>query len=184
MNKHASGHSASRPVVSVFGGGRYAPADETYRLAMAVGRELATLGYTIANGGYGGTMEASARGAAEAGGETIGVTCSVWKTSPNRYITRTIPTADLAERLTTLIELGVGGYVVLPGATGTLSELARVWEYKCRGHLADRPLVCVWRFWQRLLEIVDSVQPHSSDEIAIAESPAAMAEYFRHAGGP
>jgi len=51
-----------RAVVSVFGANDAREGDEAYETARAVGRKLAESGYAVANGGYGGTMEASARG--------------------------------------------------------------------------------------------------------------------------
>ncbi|MCD4824649.1 MAG: LOG family protein, partial [Phycisphaerae bacterium] len=140
--------------ISVFGSNDPAAGSEAYAIARAAGRTLAELGYTVANGGYGGTMEASAHGAKEAGGDTVGVTCEIWKTAANRYIDRTIQTASHHERLETLVELGGGGYVVLPGATGTLLELATVWELACKKLARPRPIVCVGEFWQPLVKMM------------------------------
>ncbi|MFP3938545.1 MAG: LOG family protein, partial [Phycisphaerae bacterium] len=128
-------------VVSVFGSNEPVAGDASYEDAREIGRRLAKLGYTIANGGYGGVMEASSRGASDAGGDTIGVVCSVWSPTANRYTDRTIETSSLLERLNKLIELGTGGYVVLPGATGTLVELATVWELSAKRLLQWRPIV-------------------------------------------
>ena len=92
--------------------------DAIFEMAEEIGNLLAQAGFTIANGGYGGTMTAAAKGASEAGGEIIGVTCSAFKNSkPNKYITREIVTESLDERLDTLIKLGQA-YIVLPGGTG------------------------------------------------------------------
>ena len=68
-------------VVSVFGSGaeNCGEGDQGYQDALDVGRVLGEAGYAVVNGGYGGTMEASARGASEGGGAVIGVTCSVWR---------------------------------------------------------------------------------------------------------
>ena len=113
-------------IVTIFGSGRGTESDNTYELAEQIGRQLAEAGFTIANGGYGGTMLASAKGAAKAGGKTIGVTCSAFGPGKvNQYISREIVTASLDERLETLVRLG-RAYVVLPGGTGTLLELAKV----------------------------------------------------------
>ena len=51
-------------IVSVFGTGRAKPGDKNYVLAEQLGEALAEAGFAIANGGYGGTMEASAKGRA------------------------------------------------------------------------------------------------------------------------
>ncbi|MHC4174601.1 MAG: LOG family protein, partial [Planctomycetota bacterium] len=119
--------------ITIFGTSRAGPGDSAYTLAYETGKLLAEAGFTIANGGYGGTMLAAANGAAEAGGTIIGVTCSAFKNNKaNEYITREIMTGSLDERLDMLIKLGQG-YVVLPGGTGTLLELAKVWELKNKG---------------------------------------------------
>ena len=103
--------------VTIFGTSKACPGDLAYAQAKQIGRLLALAGLAIANGGYGGTMLAAARGASQAGGITIGVTCSEFKQSTaNEYITREITTSSLDERLNKLIEMG-DGYVVLPGET-------------------------------------------------------------------
>ncbi|MBM4025499.1 MAG: hypothetical protein FJ280_08835 [Planctomycetes bacterium] len=122
-------------VVSVFGTGRARPGEPVYVLAEGIGRALAEAGFAIANGGYRGTRRAAAKGAAQVGGTVIGVTCSAFKNSvANEFVTREIAACSLDERLGTLVQLGQG-YVVLPGGTGTLLELAMVWELKNKGFL-------------------------------------------------
>ena len=165
-------------VVAVFGANDPVAGDEAYETARAVGGVLAQLGYAIANGGYGGTMEASARGAKAAGGQTIGVTCGLWRSRPNAYINREVKTADLFERLRTLVDLGTAGYVVLPGATGTLLELAVVWELVCKGMLEDRPIVCVGRFWQPLSEIIRAQCPPSAEHICMVNVAGDLDAHF------
>ena len=143
-------------VVTVFGASDPVEGSQQYATARAVGRKLAEMGYAVANGGYGGTMDASARGAKEAGGKTIAVTCSLWASKPNRYIDTVLVADSHWRRVNKLIELGNCGYVVLPGATGTLVELATVWELMCKGLLDRRPLVCVGGFWRPLIEMMAS----------------------------
>ena len=197
--------ACERSVVAVFGSNGAEAGGQAYERARAVGRELAEMGYAVANGGYGGTMEASARGAKEAGGATIGVTCSLWSTSANRYIDEVIVTRSLPERIETLIALGRCGYVVLPGATGTLAELAWVWELACKGFLENmrdtanshgvakmpqavvaqevtkmpkRPIVCMGRFWRPVIEMMVAARPASGACVSLADSPAELQKYF------
>jgi len=158
--------------VTIFGTGRAEQADAAYTLALETGRLLAQAGFTIANGGYGGTMLAAAKGAAQAGGQVIGVTCSAFKSSKaNEYVTRTIVTTSLDERLDTLIELGQA-YLVLPGGTGTLLELAKVWELRNKGFLkADKPIILVGTFWRPLVDLVATDDPDSSAFVQLADEP-------------
>ena len=65
-------------IVSVFGGSAPKPGSApSYAEAQALGAALAQAGWTVATGGYSGVMEAASRGACEAGGHVIGVTCSL-----------------------------------------------------------------------------------------------------------
>lgn len=166
-------------IVTIFGTGRAGRDDSAYALALEMGRLLAQAGFTIANGGYGGTMLASAKGANEAGGTIIGVTCSAFKTSKaNEYITREIVADSLDERLDMLIKLGQA-YVVLPGGTGTLLELAKVWELKNKGFLeADKPIILVGEFWKPLLDLVAIDDPDSSRLIKLADKPRQAIQFI------
>lgn len=164
-------------VVSVFGTGRARAGEPAYVLAERVGRALAQAGFVIANGGYRGTMHAAAKGAAEAGGTVIGVTCSAFKSSvANEFITREIMTGSLEERLNTLVQLG-RAYVVLPGGTGTLLELALVWELKNKGFLDQgKPIILAGGFWRPLLDLVATDDPACVQAVALAETPEQVVE--------
>ncbi len=166
-------------IITIFGTGRARPGGTAYTLAYSAGKTLAHAGFTIANGGYGGTMLAAAKGAAEAGGKIIGVTCSAFKDSEaNKYISREIVTDSLDERLDTLLKLGQA-YVVLPGGTGTLLELAKVWELKNKGFLNnDKPIILVGGFWQPLLDLIAIDDPDSRRHIKLAENIEQVVEYI------
>ncbi len=167
------------PVVCVFGGSDDVCRDPAVcQLAQVTGRTLARLGYVVANGGYGGTMEACSRGAKQAGGRTVGVLCSLWKSPANPYVDEVIMTGDFTERLLTLLELASAGYVVLPGANGTLTELALAWEQKSVRGQHQRPIVCVGRFWQPLITLVVSVRPASAAGIAVVDDSAELGRFF------
>ena len=166
-----------RNIVTIFGTSRARPGDSIFTLAYETGGLLAKAGYTIANGGYGGTMLAAAKGASEAGGEIIGVTCSAFKSSKaNEYVTRKIVTGSLDERLETLIKLGQA-YIVLPGGTGTLLELAKVWELKNKGFLkTDKPIILLGGFWKPLVELIATDDADSSRYVKQANQPKLAVE--------
>ena len=161
-----------KKTVTIFGTSRAGEGDYAYELAYETGKLLAQAGFTIANGGYGGTMLAAARGASEAGGEVIGVTCTAFKNSrPNKYISREVGTASLDERLDKLIQLGQA-YVVLPGGTGTLLELANVWELKNKGFLkTDKPIILLGGFWKPLVDLIAIDDPDSNRYVKPASEP-------------
>jgi uncharacterized protein (TIGR00730 family) len=140
-------------VVTIFGSSKPQQGEPEYLLALELGRLIASAGFTICNGGYGGTMEGTARGAKEAGGSTIGVTMEFVKTQANQWIDKTIVVKTLVDRLMKLIELG-DAYAVLRGGTGTLLELAAVWELMNKRVIRSRPVVVVGEFWDSTVETV------------------------------
>ena len=138
-------------VITVFGSSRPTESDEEYQLAYKIGKQLSLAGFTVCNGGFGGSMEASARGAKEAGGRTIGVTFDIKGRVANLWIDENIHVPALIDRMMKLVELG-DAYVVLKGGTGTLLELAAVWEFINKGLLAAKPIVIIGDFWKNVVE--------------------------------
>lgn len=141
-------------IVTVFGSALPLENDVEYQLAYNLGKRLAQNGFTVCNGGFDGTMEASARGAKEAGGSTIGVTAHFYGRSANEWIDKEIRVPTLVDRLLKLIEIG-DAYVVLKGGTGTLLELAAVWEFMNKGTISQKPFVLVGNFWYSVAKTVD-----------------------------
>ena len=168
--------------VSVFGTSRAKPGQDVFVLAEQTGCALAQAGFIVANGGYGGTMLAGAKGAAEAGGTVVGVTCKAFGSSvANAYVTREILTESLDERLNTLIEMAQA-YVILPGGTGTLLELAMVWELKNKKFLArDKPIVLLGDFWEPLVALIGRDDPRGARAVSLAATPADAVEHIREA---
>ena len=111
-------------------------------------------GFAVATGGYGGAMEAASKGAAEAGGQVIGVTCDRiehWRgVRPNRWIGQEIRCRTLRQRLFRLIEIGQA-LIALPGGVGSLLEVALAWSLLQTQEIWPRPLVVVGKAWRRTL---------------------------------
>ena len=139
-------------VICVFGSSHPAEGSEEYMTALHLGRSLAQAGFHVCNGAYGGTMEASARGAKEGGGTTLGIVLR-HAPEPNRWIDNTIVAETLIDRLATLIRTG-DGYVVLRGGTGTLLELSAVWEFMNKRAIVPKPVVVLG--WEELLRALRS----------------------------
>jgi hypothetical protein len=141
------------PGIAVFGGSETEPGEAPYRWAGQVGALVARAGVPVVTGGYGGVMEAASRGAREAGGEVIGVTCRAFGTrSANRWLTLEIEEPDLFARTARLVALS-RGFVVLPGASGTLAELAMLWALQRAGEL-DARIVLLDPVWDELVELL------------------------------
>ena len=140
-------------VITVFGSSRPAEGSAQFTLAHGVGKALAQAGYIVCNGGYGGTMKASASGAKEAGGSTLGIVTKYFSRIPNKWIDTTIDTPTIIDRLMELVKRA-DGYIVLAGGTGTLLEFACVWELMSKGVIREKPIVVVGNFWDRVIETV------------------------------
>ncbi|MCK5438623.1 MAG: LOG family protein [Gemmatimonadetes bacterium] len=142
----------SSPLVAVFGSGADRPKD--VERARALGAALGRAGYGVINGGYGGTMSASAAGARLGGGPTVGVTCAEFgRAGPNPHLDEVIEAGILTERLGHLIRRAAA-YVVLPGGNGTLTELSLAWEHLRKRLVEPRPLV-VWEDpWRPIIEAI------------------------------
>lgn len=138
-------------IITIFGSSRPKQGDAEYQLAYSLGKELAKSGFILCNGGYAGIMEASARGAKEAGGSTMGITVSAFPKPANQWVEKEIRFPTLTERLMKLVELG-DAYVILKGGTGTLLELAYVWEFINKGLLREKPIVVVGKFWDGVID--------------------------------
>src|SRR5271155_4425063 len=172
-------------VVTVFGSSRPRAGHAEYAAAHALGTELAGRGFVVCSGGYGGVMEAVSRGAREAGGRTLAVTAEFFSARVNKWVDEETCVKTWQERLFELIKRG-NGYVACPGGTGTLVELAVVWEMLNKGAMSRKPLVVLGDFWQPLIERVREVElGHKSrwaeqgdPLIRVAASPADAAEYL------
>ena len=137
--------------VSVFGGSQPKEGTPAYEEARLLGELLAQRGHVVLNGGYIGTMEAVSRGAAEAGGHVIGVTCEEiesWRgVGVNRWVKEERRKKTLMERLQALVE-ECDAAIALPGGPGTLTEIALTWNLMIVESLPQIPLILVGDGWQ------------------------------------
>lgn len=143
--------------ITVFGGSQPKEGDAAYMEAQTLGRLLAERGHAVLTGGYIGTMEAVSRGASEAGGHVIGVTCEDienWrKVSANRWVKEERRRKTLLERLQVLIE-DCDVAIALPGGPGTLTEISLMWNLMIIQALHRRPLILVGDGWQSVFDQV------------------------------
>src|SRR5579862_1383730 len=154
MSKHTR-------IITVFGSSRPEDGHADYLEALELGRSLAAAGFAVCTGGYGGVMEAVSRGARDSGGRVLAVTSSFFRPRANRWVQEETRVATWQERLFELVRLG-DGYVACKGGTGTLVELAVVWEMLNKGILAGKPFVTLGEFWTPILDRVREVEMHHS----------------------
>jgi uncharacterized protein (TIGR00725 family) len=153
----------SERIVTVFGSSRPTQGDADFQEAFQLGKELAAHGCAVCSGGYGGVMEAVSRGAKEAGGKTYGVTAEFFAREANKWIDVEVRMKTWEERLFELIRLG-HGFVACKGGTGTLVELAVVWEMLNKSVMEVRPFAVLGDFWQPVLDRVREVEQGKMEE--------------------
>jgi len=140
--------------ITVFGGSLPKPGSAAYRDAQQLGSLLAKAGYAVQTGGYIGTMEAVSRGASEAGGHVIGVTCDEiedWRpVAPNQWVEEQKRCPTLGQRLDVLID-DCDGAIALPGGIGTLTEIVLAWAQLQIQPANQKPLIVVGIGWEETL---------------------------------
>lgn len=144
--------------VAVVGG--YDADDQVLALAEEVGRLLAQQGCVVVTGGRRGVAEAASRGAVLAGGTTVGILPGTRRDEANPYVTIAVPTG-LGETRNALVVMGADAVIALPGAYGTLSEVAHAL-------LAGTPVVGLGEGWS-ITGVVPARTP--SDAVENALSP-------------
>ena len=141
--------------ITVFGGASPRPGSTAYDQAYQLGKLLAEHGHTVITGGYVGTMEAVSRGANEAGGHVIGVTCTEIEhyrpARANPWVKEEISFTTLKDRISKLIELCDGAFA-LPGGVGTLAEISMMWNLMLIGAQPQKPLILIGPGWHQTMQ--------------------------------
>jgi uncharacterized protein (TIGR00730 family) len=115
--------SKYHPAVTIFGSTRIRPGDEVYQKAEQIGKLLAENGFAVMTGGGPGVMEAANKGAASAGGNSIGLNIELpLEQKPNPYANITLHFRYFFVRKVMFVKYAVA-YIILPGGFGTMDEL-------------------------------------------------------------
>ncbi|MBM4426164.1 MAG: LOG family protein [Chloroflexi bacterium] len=163
--------------ITVFGGAQPKEGTPAYEEAQLLGSLLAQRGHAVLTGGYMGTMEAVSRGAQEAGGHVIGVTCSdieEWRgTRVNAFVKEERKKKTLLERLDALFD-GCDAAIALPGGPGTLTEISLMWNLMIIQSLPKKPLILIGQGWDFIfdnyfIEFESYIIPENRDLLYFAE---------------
>lgn len=129
------------PAVSVFGSARTPRSHPLYAQGVAVGAALARSGYATITGGGPGLMEAANKGAAEAGGVSLGLGIELpFEEKLNRYVTLGINFRYFFVRKVMFLKYAQG-FIVMPGGFGTLDELFEALTLVQTGKVTSFPIV-------------------------------------------
>jgi uncharacterized protein (TIGR00730 family) len=141
--------------ITVFGSATPQEGDPAYEEARRLGELLAGAGHCILTGGYMGTMEAVSRGAHDANGHTVGVTCEqieAWRpVKANRWVKEERRFPTLRERLYSLVET-CDAAIALPGGVGTLAEIAVMWSQMQTQSMKAVPFILIGDGWRNTFD--------------------------------
>ena len=139
------------PAVTVFGSARFKENHVYYKLARAVGAELAKAGFATITGGGPGIMEAANRGAHEAGGTNYGLNIILpHEQVINPYVDQSIEFHYFFARKVMLVKYSCA-FIVMPGGLGTLDELFEAATLIQCQKIGPFPLVLMGtKFWKGL----------------------------------
>ncbi|HSH23685.1 MAG TPA: TIGR00725 family protein [Acidimicrobiales bacterium] len=153
-----------RRYVAVVGPGDAAEQSELVAHAEEVGQALAQRGAVVVCGGLGGVMAAVCRGAAAAGGTSVGLLPGVDRAAANPWVTFALPTG-LGEARNVCVARSADAVVAIGGGYGTLSEIA----FALR---AGTPVVGLrtWALADAGIRPVDSPQDAAELAVTLAEA--------------
>jgi uncharacterized protein (TIGR00730 family) len=167
------------PAVSIFGSARTAPDDPAYHKAVDVAAAFARENFTVITGGGGGIMEAANKGAAEAGGNSVGLNISLpHEQNPNAYANIQLNFHYFFIRKVMFVKYAMA-YVIMPGGFGTLDELFEAVTLIQTQRIRPLPVVLVGSaYWNGLVDWIRArlldekmISPEDIDILQVIDDP-------------
>lgn len=139
--------------VSIFGSARTGPEDPYYQKAELLSRLLAEKGFGVITGGGPGVMEAANKGAAEAGGQSVGMNIILpYEQKPNPYANISIDYKYFFIRKVMFVKYAMA-YVIMPGGFGTMDELFEALTLIQTKRIKPFPVVLMGsEYWKGLVD--------------------------------
>jgi uncharacterized protein (TIGR00730 family) len=156
------------PAVTIFGSSRSHPNSVNYKTTQTVARLLVESGFNVISGGGPGVMEAANKGAAEAGGKSVGLHIHLpSEQQANKYANVRLDFKYFFIRKVMFVKYAVA-YVIMPGGFGTLDELFEALTLIQTKRIKSFPVVLIDSlYWQGL---IDWIKCTLIKEKAISES--------------
>ena len=157
------------PCVSIFGSARTKPDHPHYQKAVEIAGLLTKAGYGIITGGGPGIMEAANKGAALAGGISVGLNINLpHEQSHNQFID---PDKNLNFRYffvrKVMFVKYAQAFVILPGGFGTMDELFEVLTLVQTRKITPLPVILVGtEFWGGLREWIQTTMLEKARNIS------------------
>lgn len=139
--------------ISIFGSARSGPGTPHYAATETIARLLVENGYGIISGGGPGIMEAANKGAAEAGGTSVGLHIQLpHEQGCNQYVRTRCNFRYFFIRKLMFVKYAMA-YVVMPGGMGTIDELSEAFVLAQTRRIKPFPIVLYdSHYWGGLLD--------------------------------
>ena len=173
--------------VTIFGSARLKPDDKYYHMAEKLGQLLAQNGFAVITGGGPGIMEAANKGAAEAGGQSIGMNIKLpFEQKPNPYANLQLDYKYFFIRKVMFVKYAVA-YVIMPGGYGTMDEFFEALTLIQTKRVKSFPIILMGRdYWQGLLDWLkntmqqkDMILPCDLEMIQIIDEPEEVVKHIK-----
>jgi uncharacterized protein (TIGR00730 family) len=175
--------------VSIFGSARIPSDHRWYELCRETAACLAGHGFSVITGGGPGLMEAANRGAAEAGGLSIGLNIELpMEQGTNRYVNRSLRFHYFFARKLMFVRYA-RAFVIFPGGFGTLDEMFESLTLIQTRRIKHFPTILVdSAHWHPLLEWFDDtledegmIGPGDKELLVVADSPDEVCDHVLRA---
>lgn len=175
------------PAVSIFGSARTSATDPLYKTAEHIAAALVKENYAIITGGGPGIMEAANKGAAEAGGISVGMNIALpTEQAPNPYANFPLQFKYFFVRKVMLLKYSLG-FICMPGGFGTLDELFESITLIQTQRIKPFPIVLVGSsFWGGLVDWIKeqllasgNIREDDLDLVVILDDPEAIVDFIK-----
>jgi uncharacterized protein (TIGR00730 family) len=145
--------SIKGPAVSFFGSARTKPDDHYYELTTKIAAELVNNDYTVITGGGPGIMEAANKGAAETGGNSVGLNINLpFEQEPNIFTNMPLSFKYFFVRKVMFIKYALA-FICMPGGFGTLDEAFEALTLIQTKRIKPFPVILVGsEYWSGLID--------------------------------
>ena len=167
------------PAVSIFGSARTTPDDPAYQKAVDTAALFAKEKFAVITGGGGGIMEAANKGAAEAGGVSVGLNINLpFEQQPNPYANIQLEFHYFFIRKVMFVKYAMA-YIIMPGGFGTLDELFEAVTLIQTHRIRPLPVVLVGsEYWGGLIDWIKArlledalISPEDIDILQVIDEP-------------
>lgn len=165
--------------VTIFGSARLKSEDIYYQKAEKLARLLVQEKFSVITGGGPGIMEAANKGAAEAGGKSVGLNIKLpYEQKPNPYANIHLDYKYFFVRKVMFVKYAVA-YVILPGGFGTMDELFEALTLIQTKKIKSFPLILMGsEYWRGLVDWLKNtmmqegkINPVDMELIQIVDEP-------------